>query len=133
MFRLGIFDEKLLSGGDIELGVRMKHAGIKLGYAENSIVYHYHRTSVRGLIEQYTRYGFNEGMVIAGHSQQLKRRIWVRFDVPRQILSYTKRLLVNLLTCDKQGVIEAAIAEIMTFCLIWGRFSAGVKCGVLIL
>jgi GT2 family glycosyltransferase len=128
-----MFDSRLLSGGDIELGVRMRQAGIKIGYAENSVVCHYHRTTVRGLIEQYKRYGFNEGMVIAKHSLQLNRRIWLSNFVPRQMLSLALGIYGSLTGRHKQGLTDCLVQGIMAFCHIWGRFSAGVRSRVLIL
>lgn len=56
--RVGNFNQKFrYSGGeDVDLSMRLREIG-KLGYCENSVVNHYHRSSLMGLIKQHIVYG----------------------------------------------------------------------------
>lgn len=52
------FDQEFpYSGGeDLDLSMRLRKLG-SLGYSSSSIVYHYHRASIKGLIKQHVYYG----------------------------------------------------------------------------
>lgn len=56
--KLGGFDEQFpFSGGeDLDLSMRLRHCG-KLGYSDKSVVHHYHRATLKGLIKQHFYYG----------------------------------------------------------------------------
>jgi len=54
---LGLFDARLVSGGDREFGERVHEAGFEQGYAENATVYHPARTSLVSLTKKNFRVG----------------------------------------------------------------------------
>ncbi len=54
---VGLFDSRLISGGDREFGERVHKAGYKQGYAEDAIVYHPARTSFESLAKKNFRVG----------------------------------------------------------------------------
>lgn len=54
---LGLFDQRLVSGGDKEFGNRVHNAGYQLGYAPEVTAYHPTRNSVRALIDKDFRVG----------------------------------------------------------------------------
>lgn len=54
---VGLFDARLLSGGDREFGERVHEAGYKQGYAEHAVVYHPARTSFESLAKKNFRVG----------------------------------------------------------------------------
>lgn len=65
VFRLvGEFDECLRSGGDHEFGWRCSQAGVPIRYAENAVVNHPARTSLRQLLRKSERVGFGIGHVV---------------------------------------------------------------------
>lgn len=56
---IGYFDENLVSGGDADFGWRMQiYTNFKLVFNEDAVVYHKHRTTLKGLFRQYFRYGY---------------------------------------------------------------------------
>ncbi|WP_245708113.1 glycosyltransferase [Halobacterium jilantaiense] len=54
---VGLFDARLISGGDREFGERVHEAGYKQGYAEDATVYHPARTSFESLAKKNFRVG----------------------------------------------------------------------------
>jgi len=55
---IGLFNNNLKSGGDAELTWRfVKHGKYKIYYEPDAIVYHKHRTSIRGMYRQHIKYG----------------------------------------------------------------------------
>ena len=62
--KLNGFDEDFpFSGGeDLDLSMRLRKLG-KLGYSTNSIICHYHRSTLKGLVKQHLYYG--KGVYIA--------------------------------------------------------------------
>lgn len=61
---VGGFDEHLKSGGDYEFGLRCSLAGISIQYAENVVVSHPARASLRELLSKGERVGFGTGQLI---------------------------------------------------------------------
>jgi glycosyltransferase involved in cell wall biosynthesis len=55
--KVGLFDARLISGGDREFGERVHEAGYKQGYAEDATVYHPARTSFESLAKKNFRVG----------------------------------------------------------------------------
>lgn len=54
---VGLFDSRLISGGDREFGDRVHEAGYKQGYAEDATVYHPARTTFESLAMKNFRVG----------------------------------------------------------------------------
>jgi glycosyltransferase involved in cell wall biosynthesis len=54
---VGLFDARLLSGGDREFGERVHEAGYDQGYAEEAVVYHPARTQFTSLAKKNFRVG----------------------------------------------------------------------------
>lgn len=54
---VGLFDARLISGGDREFGERVYEAGYKQGYTEDATVYHPARTSFKSLAKKNVRVG----------------------------------------------------------------------------
>lgn len=54
---VGLFDSRLISGGDKEFGERVHEAGYDQGYAEDAVVYHPARTRFKSLAKKNFRVG----------------------------------------------------------------------------
>jgi glycosyltransferase involved in cell wall biosynthesis len=54
---VGLFDARLISGGDREFGERVYEAGYKQGYAEDATIYHPARTTFESLAKKNFRVG----------------------------------------------------------------------------
>ena len=61
---VGEFDEHLRSGGDHEFGWRCSQAGFSIQYAENAVVAHPTRASLRQLLRKGARVGFGAGQEV---------------------------------------------------------------------
>ena len=62
--RAGRLDERLKSGGDYEFGLRCSLAGIPIRYADDVVVSHPARTTLRELLSKSERVGFGTGQLI---------------------------------------------------------------------
>lgn len=71
---VGLFDPRLISGGDLEFGNRVADAGYELGYAGDVTAYHPVRSSLRDLARKNARVG-------RGHCQ-LQRYYPERYGTP---------------------------------------------------
>src|SRR5262249_15439720 len=53
---LGGFDASIIYGGDLDLSWRMqREMGLRLAYAPCALIWHHHRTSIRGLFKLYEK------------------------------------------------------------------------------
>jgi len=90
---VGLFDESLLRGQDVDLAYRFHAAGWRLVYASDAVIHHLNEQSFTGL--------FHEGMVHGRHSLRLMRKHRLMLmDPPMRIwLPLFLRLLSNSLRC----------------------------------
>ncbi|MFZ1059021.1 MAG: glycosyltransferase [Candidatus Rokuibacteriota bacterium] len=58
--KIGLFDERLVSSGDFEFGVRAREEGIHIDFCRDALVYHPARASLRLLSRKYSRIGRGE-------------------------------------------------------------------------
>jgi GT2 family glycosyltransferase/glycosyltransferase involved in cell wall biosynthesis len=55
--QIGLFDPEMTSGGDADLAWRMqKTLGLKIKFVPEALVYHKHRSSIKGLFNQFKKY-----------------------------------------------------------------------------
>ncbi|MFX0095589.1 MAG: glycosyltransferase, partial [Candidatus Hodarchaeota archaeon] len=54
---VGRFNEKIFTGEDSELGVRLVHRGYCFRYVPNAIIYHFFPSKIRDFINSYFKYG----------------------------------------------------------------------------
>lgn len=104
LVRLGGFNAGLFTGEDVDLAWRMQlSSAYALRYAEEAIIYHHHRATLRGLAKQYRQYGFGEIMLdtlyggYAGYPRtrgfQLARMLGQARALPRYMASALVRRL----------------------------------------
>ena len=61
LIRVGFFDERLPTAGDVDLGWRIQmQLGLSIVDAPAAVVSHVHRSTFRGVFRQYARYGLSE-------------------------------------------------------------------------
>lgn len=65
--RVGLFDERLPTAGDVDLGWRLQSQGFTIVDAPHARVRHRHRTSLSGAFAQFRRYGFGEVLLTTLH------------------------------------------------------------------
>jgi GT2 family glycosyltransferase len=58
---VGGFDTRLITAEDVDLSWRVQlQTGTRLVYQRDAIIYHHHRSTLKGLARQYRQYGFGE-------------------------------------------------------------------------
>lgn len=68
---VGGFDEQLVHGGeDVDLSLRMKESGFRLGVCDEAVAYHDHRASLRLLVRTYYRHGTGQRRLAARHPER---------------------------------------------------------------
>lgn len=60
---VGLFDPRLVSGGDVEFGNRVDAAGYDMGYCADAVAYHPVRSSFRSLYAKNVRVGRGHGQL----------------------------------------------------------------------
>ncbi|RKY72368.1 MAG: hypothetical protein DRP97_00725, partial [Candidatus Latescibacterota bacterium] len=100
--KVGFFNKRLISGGDIEWGERAKEKGLKIFYCKQAVVYHPLRKSFHNLLKKQIRVGYGVG-------QKSKRIKFYNF--PQQIIKlfgkyflwvlWVGRMIVNSYRTDK--------------------------------
>jgi len=82
---IGLFDDILLSGGDADIAWRMQlKTNYNLAFIPKAIVWHRHRTTIRGLLKQHIKYGF--GYI----SLYKKYEKFLNLNLTRELKSYFK-------------------------------------------
>tara|TARA_R110002020_G_scaffold47533_3_gene135156 strand:- start:1724 stop:2608 length:885 start_codon:yes stop_codon:yes gene_type:complete len=110
---VGLFNEKLFSGGDTEWGLRAYKQGINITYSENVIVKHPARKSVRELLMKARRVAggvvavsFSKGKTFSKHEQVI---LAVRALVPP--LRGVKKIIRN----NETTFVEKCAAYIVSY------------------
>ncbi len=73
--KIGLFEEKWVSGGDADLAWRMQiHTDYKIVYCEDVIVYHKHRSTVKGLYAQRKKWAIGEVLLYKKYRNYLSAK-----------------------------------------------------------
>ncbi|MBU1627669.1 glycosyltransferase [bacterium] len=80
------FDTYYKIAGDADFCWRAYFKGIKTVYAEDAVVYHKHRSTIRDLYNQAFQYGFGRASLFKKHHRRFSRKI--RFDWKEYIFLY---------------------------------------------
>jgi GT2 family glycosyltransferase len=83
--RVGIFDTRLVSSGDLEFGQRVKYAGIKQGYAEKAVIYHPTRSTLQEYVKWAFRIGRGKAQLARYYPKRYKKAIY-GFYSPKKYL-----------------------------------------------
>lgn len=70
---VGLFDERLVSGGDYELGQRAERAGYPIVYSDDATVLHPCRRTFGSLLEKAGRVGYGFGQSVRFHGVDWRR------------------------------------------------------------
>jgi GT2 family glycosyltransferase len=84
---VGGFDQRLYSGGDLEFGNRVARRGHRLVYADDAIVRHEARASLRELIDKARRLAGGEVMLLRTGQRRHSLRGWLNVLLPPVVLS----------------------------------------------
>jgi len=88
LIEVGLFDEALLRGQDVDLSWRIRQAGYGLVYAPQAVLWHHNQHTVWGLA--------HEGYVHARHAVRVARKHGHSFDARRGLKRSRQRLVSDL-------------------------------------
>lgn len=89
---VGLFDERLVSGGDSEFGRRAHEAGFDQRYIDEVTLYHPARTSIRSLVQKSLRMGVGKSQQRRYHPDRHRPLYDPRNFLPAHPLRYHRRL-----------------------------------------
>jgi cellulose synthase/poly-beta-1,6-N-acetylglucosamine synthase-like glycosyltransferase len=87
---VGGFDARFRTAEDIDLSLRLRSAGHEIHHASRALVFHRHRSTLRGLASQQFGYGRGQALIARTHPDEFRWsfraevRAW--FDVARSAL-----------------------------------------------
>jgi glycosyltransferase involved in cell wall biosynthesis len=124
---VGEFDECLTSGGDHEFGWRCEQAGIAIRYAEDVVVNHPARTTLRQLLGKAGRVGFGMGQVVRRNRMPIGALARSAFDR----LSLARRRTTNepgpRTATRKQSLLVTAVHFLVLLATIRGCLKGFVR------
>ena len=111
--KIGLLNEKLDVGEDVEFGWRIRRHGFKLLYIPNAVVYHHRRASILALAKQMFRYGYWRAMLRHIDS----KLVGVKYHVPILLVLYTLSLtiLVPLLSNMYGLLLHVSVAPLILY------------------
>jgi glycosyltransferase involved in cell wall biosynthesis len=98
---LGGFDERLPTGGDVDFGWRLQQRShLRLHYEAPASVFHRHRSTFRGVFEQFRRYGLSEILLTTlyhggGGSHTAGEQFWRMLSQTRAMASYVASFVLR--------------------------------------
>ena len=100
--RMNGFDAEFMSGGDYNLCWQLQRAGYRLVFDPEAVVKHAHRTSLRGLIKQFYKYGLDQPKLLKKQPHKysflkVKTYLWPAWEVRCRL---PIRALVNIDCCS---------------------------------
>ncbi len=77
---VGGFDTNCETGEDVDLSIRVAHAGYELWFEPKARIAHHHRYTLRGLLRQWFDYGFGHAYLFRKHDPR-RRLQFFRYDL----------------------------------------------------
>lgn len=120
--QVGLFNERLISGGDGEFGLRCLTAGIPIGYCPRSVVIHPPRTKAIQIIRRSQRIGLGIAQTASDHLPAGTRRPWrdqrrlFEERLGHLSLSFWRRIQLQVLK-------HASIDLVQKVSYLWGRWA----------
>ncbi len=128
--RIGAFNHRLISGGDADFAWRMQlQTNLKIEYCPEAIVYHKHRSSLKGLFRQGEKYAIGKQHLHSLYPEypvrSLLRELQVDFNsTVKNTLRFPFRLCMFLLRrMDKVELLRPWLDLLM----MWARFYGMMK------
>ena len=129
--QIGMFNFKLISGGDTDFAWRMQlQTDFKIRYYPEAVVYHKHRTSVKGLFKQCARYSIGKEDLHRLYPEYEVRPLWreIQIDINATIKHAVRlpfHLCLHLLRrIDRVDLLRPWLDLVG----MWGRCYGMAKC-----
>jgi cellulose synthase/poly-beta-1,6-N-acetylglucosamine synthase-like glycosyltransferase len=101
---IGLFEEKWISGGDADLTWRMLlHSGYKIVSCSDSVIYHVHRSTLKGFFKQRMTWGYGEVLLHKKYKAHYQRREW---EIVRDYKEYFRIVLGRFFSMLSQRFIS---------------------------
>jgi GT2 family glycosyltransferase len=132
--RVGGFDEGFVGYGweDIELGMRLRNAGVRLRYEPAAAAYHYHVQTLEDLLPKARQAGEGAVYFWRKHGQRLSLGFFLEIApvlLPLKWLIYRTRVFAALVEAVRPWAERHAVLPLCSECynhLIWRSYYAGV-------
>lgn len=123
LLQVGLFDEALLRGQDVDLAWRIHAAGFRLVYRHSALVYHRNERSLRGLLAEGLVHGYNAVAVRRKHATSLRAKTAGRYSP----LGPLRRVVARVLRGPER--LESFFALVFDLGKLIGHFLASVRSG----
>lgn len=91
---IGLFEENWISGGDADLTWRMLlHTSYKLAHCHDSLIYHVHRSTLKGLFKQRMTWGYGE---VLWHKKYKERYRYHEWEIFRDYSDFVRLVIGKL-------------------------------------
>lgn len=124
--KVGYLDESFAICGDVDLGIRVRLQGFKFEYAPEAIIYHRHRTTLKGLIKQQYGYSREYAMLHTKYTQDYDpsyNMILLPIKITYTVVTYPLNLLRIIFVKDKKyHVFEPLIDIVVSTTHFFGMF-----------
>jgi glycosyltransferase involved in cell wall biosynthesis len=112
--KVGLFDDQLISGGDVEFGKRVNRSGFEQDFAESIMVYHPARFKLKDLISKNIRVGKGHCQLQERHPEIFKKPWYLSPEIflPTKPWKFVKRIKMN------EKHFKIGLAELISFFFI---------------
>ena len=124
LFELGMFDEALLRGQDVDLSYRAYFRGARFGYAETAVVRHVNPRTLRQVFAKGLQHGHAAGRLLEKYSRELGQTPWQRCRDGRRYASIAGHLATLVTSAWRRRT------DLMSESLFHAVFESGKQLGV---
>jgi len=127
--KIGLFEEKWISGGDADLAWRMQlETNYKIKFAPNSIVYHKHRSTIKSMFGQCIKWGIGSSLLQKKYPNKIKKR-----TLKQNIWTYCRLVFITpsillFLMSNKEKTPKNKIKKYLNL-ISWAGWEIGKKIG----
>ncbi len=82
--KIGFFNEKLISGGDVNWGVKAIKNGFNIKKAKNVIIYHPLRSSFNSLLKKQFRVGYGSGQLLRDYYKNFHSEYFIMKEILKE-------------------------------------------------
>lgn len=130
---LGGFDERFVGYGweDIELGIRLRDAGVTLVYEPAAITYHYHAQTLEGLLPKIRQSGEGAVYFWRKHNRSVRLGLFLEIHpalLPLKWLVYRTGVFARLVEAVRPWAERHAVLPLCSECynlLLWRAYYEG--------
>ena len=123
---VGPWDERLISHGDSEFGMRATRRGKTLGFAAEAVIYHRARSSLRSLVKKWIRTEYGAAQVYRRHGLH-ELHLWTKKANYRPLVGVWKDFPEHLTRSPRVRFAIDGIANVLRYCGNYGNLKGYLK------